>query len=58
MTSEVKDWKKIFQKIETYKTASPGYGKYTDFIEVLIYTKPHILKGLEFNAKSFNLFCK
>lgn len=45
--------KNIFQKIETYKMASPGYGKYTDFIEVLIYMKPHILKGLEFNAKKF-----
>lgn len=50
-TKELK--RKIFQKIETCERASPRNEEYTEFSEVLIYIKPHILKGLEFHAKEF-----
>lgn len=50
--------KKIFQVIETSEMTIPGYGEYSEFIEVLIYTKPHILKGFEFHTKEFEFILK
>lgn len=39
--------------IETCEMANLGYGAYTKFIEVLIYIKLHILRGIKFHAKEF-----
>lgn len=36
--------RKIFPKIETCKRASLRNEEYTEFSEVLLYTKPHILE--------------
>lgn len=37
--------------IKTCEVANLGYGEYTEFTEVLIYIKLHILKGIKFHAK-------
>lgn len=33
--------------------ASSAYGEYMDSIEILIYIKPHILKGFKFHTEKF-----